>query len=217
MVTAGLVLRSRHLAAPTAGELLLLDAAERTQAAAMVPAAAERFLAGRVAQRHFVAELLRVQPTELAAAYHCPTCGNGAEVNHGRPGYQIAGEQAPLALSTSRAAGWILLAAVLHPGPGVRLGVDIEDPAATSFAGFGAVALTAAERDVLAPLAGSALLAAQARLWARKEAWLKMTGQGLLTPPAEVDVLARPGLRDLSPAETGLPAFLAAAVVLHRP
>ena len=87
-----------------------------------------------------------------------------------------------------RAAGWTLLAAVVDPEPGQRLGVDVEDPARTDFEGFDAVVLTPAERLDLAGLAGGSLLQARARLWARKEAWLKMTGTGLLTAPDTVDV-----------------------------
>ena len=57
-------------------------------------------------------------------------------------------------LSLSRAAGWILLAAVTDPGPGQRLGVDVEDPQRLDFDGFDAVALTAAERRAVASLHG---------------------------------------------------------------
>jgi len=83
--------------------------------------------------------------------------------------------------------------------------------------------LTPAELRHLAGLHGIALLRGRARLWARKEAWLKMLGTGLQTAPDTLDVLddapqtgvnGRPGLRDLSAAETGLPAELVAAVAL---
>ena len=90
---------------------------------------------------------------------------------------------APLLLSLSRAAGWTLLAAVVDPEPGLRLGIDVEDPARTDFDGFDDVVLTPAERRDLAGLAGIALLQARARLWARKEAWLKMTGHGAADGP----------------------------------
>ena len=139
-------------------------------------------------------------------------------VSHGRPGYLLRGAPAPLLLSLSRAAGWTLLAAVVDPEPGLRLGIDAEDPARTDFEGFDAVVLTPAERLDLAGLSGASLLQARARLWARKEAWLKMTGTGLQTAPHTVDVLAggkgSTRLRDLPPAETGLPANLVAAVAL---
>jgi 4'-phosphopantetheinyl transferase len=192
----------------------VLDASELARARAMEPAAGDRFLAGRLAQRLFAAELLAVPATQLAASYSCPRCGAGPDVSHGRPGYLLRGVPAPLALSLSRAAGWTLLAAVVDPGPGLRLGVDVEDPVRTGFDGFPALALSAAEQHSLRALAGGDLLAARARLWARKEAWLKMTGDGLRTAPSSVDVLARAEVRDLDPAGTGLPARPAAAVAL---
>ena len=125
----------------------------------------------------------------------------------------------PLLLSLSRAAGWTLLAGVVEPDRGEQLGIDVEDPARADFDGFDDVVLTPAEQRHLAGLAGIALLQGRARLWARKEAWLKMLGTGLQTAPDTLDVLApavngRAGLRDLPPAETGLPADLVAAVAL---
>lgn len=195
----------------------LLDGVELTRARAMSPAAGTAFLAGRLAQRRFAAELLSVPAEELTVAYSCPRCGTGPELGHGRPGYSYRRAPLPLALSLSRAAGWTLLAAVVDAAPGTRLGADMEDPGRTGFDGFDGVALTPAERQTLRDVTAQLLPAARARLWARKEAWLKMTGDGLRTAPSTVDVSGRPGLRDLDPAETGLPAHLAAAVALSLP
>lgn len=195
----------------------LLDGVELARAKALAPAAGSAFLAGRLAQRKFAAELLSVPAAELTVAYSCPRCGPGPELGHGRPGYSYRGAPVPLALSLSRAAGWTLLAAVVDASPGTRLGVDMEDPEQTGFDGFDGIALTPAERRTLRDVTAELLPAARARLWARKEAWLKMTGEGLLTAPSGVDVRDRPGLRDLDPAETGLPPHLAAAVALSVP
>ncbi|TLM84987.1 4'-phosphopantetheinyl transferase superfamily protein [Pseudarthrobacter sp. NamE2] len=192
----------------------LLDGPELARAQAMEPASRSRFLAGRLAQRRFAAELLGVRGSRLVAAYSCPRCGTGPGITHGRPGYLLDGGPAPLVLSLSRAAGWTLLAAVAGPPDSCRLGVDVEDPARTGFDGFPALALTHAEQQVVGHLSGGALLAGRARLWARKEAVLKMTGDGLRTAPSSLDVLQRNDVRDLLPAETGLPARLAAAVAL---
>lgn len=204
--------------------LELLDAAELDRAAAMMPGPRAVFLSGRLAQRRFAAELLDVPPSELRASYDCRRCGTGSGVSHGRPGYSLAGSAGtdptgasaavPLLLSLSRASGWTLLAAVIDPEPGLRLGIDVEDPARMDFDGFDAVALVPAERQGLRGLSGPALLRERARLWTRKEAWLKMTGEGLRTAPETLDVLHRSGLRELAPAETGLPADLAAAVAV---
>ncbi len=120
----------------------------------------------------------------------------------------------PLALSLARSSGWILLGAVVAPPAGLTLGVDLEDPARLAFDGFDALALTTAERAALAGLSGQALLQERARLWARKEAWLKMTGEGLTRAPDTVDVLLRPDIRDLAAGEAGLPRNFRAAVAL---
>jgi 4'-phosphopantetheinyl transferase len=171
----------------------------------MTPRTRADFLAGRLAQRRFAAGLLGVPASDLTAWYSCPRCGTGADISHGRPGYLLRGEAVPLLLSLSRAAGWTLLAGVVDPVPGQCLGID--------------VVLTPAEQRHLVGLDGISLLRGRARLWARKEAWLKMLGTGLQTAPDTLDVLAsnvngRAGLRDLPPAETGLPADLVAAVAL---
>ena len=197
----------------------LLDSAELERAGAMTARTRKDFLAGRLAQRRFAASLLGVPASDLTAWYSCPRCGTGANISHGRPGYRLAGEAAPLLLSLSRAAGWTLLAGVVDPEPGQRLGVDVEDPARADFDGFDDVVLTPAEQRHLAGLDGVPLLRGRARLWARKEAWLKMVGTGLQTAPDTLDVLGshvngHAGLRDLPPAESGLPAQLVAAVAV---
>jgi 4'-phosphopantetheinyl transferase len=184
-------------------------------------------VSGRLAQRRFAADLLDVPASELRVRYHCPRCGTGPGVSHGRPGYSWSGSAGasatepntavPLLLSLSRAAGWTLLAAVVDPAPGLRLGIDVEDPGRLDFDGFDAVALAPAERQSLRGLSGEALRRGRAGLWTRKEAWLKMTGEGLERAPETFDVLHRSGIRDLAPAETGLPADLVAAVALSRP
>ncbi|MET4095669.1 4'-phosphopantetheinyl transferase superfamily protein [Arthrobacter sp. UYCu712] len=192
----------------------LLDAVERERADAMLPGPRAVFLSGRLAQRRFAAELSDEPAAALTVDYACPRCGQGAGVSHGRPGYTLRGSALPLSLSLARAPGWILLAAVIDPAPGLRIGVDVEDPARMDFAGFDSVALTPAEHQGLGGLPGPELLRGRARFWARKEAWLKMTGEGLRTPPDTLDVLHRAGIRDLTPAETGLPGNLAAAVAV---
>jgi 4'-phosphopantetheinyl transferase len=190
----------------------LLDDVELGRAWGLEPGPRAAFLAGRLAQRRFAAELLGVPPSDLTAAYDCPRCGPGSP--HGRPGYTLNGAPAPLLLSLSRSAGWVLLAAVPDPAPGLRLGVDVQDPAGTDFDGFDEVALGPAERESLRGLSGGKLLTGRARLWARKEAWLKLCGTGLRIAPDTVEVLHHPGIRDLTPAESGLPARFAAAVAL---
>ncbi|WAH97989.1 4'-phosphopantetheinyl transferase family protein [Arthrobacter sp. MMS18-M83] len=187
----------------------------------MAPLLRSEFLASRVAQQNFAATLLGLPASKLRAAYECPDCGSGPHIVHGRPGYLLDGGPAPLVLSASRASGWVLFAAVVHPEPGLRLGADLESAAGTEFAGFDGVALTPRERRHLDALDAGHRALERARLWARKEAWLKMAGVGLRVDPNSLDVLERPGLWDVElPASADgqdLPAGLAGAVALTAP
>ena len=94
----------------------LLDGAELGRARAMTPRTRQDFLAGRLAQRRFAAGLLGVPASDLTAWYSCPRCGTGPDISHGRPGYLLRGQAAPLLLSLSRAAGW-----TLWPGSWTRI------------------------------------------------------------------------------------------------
>ncbi|MGO4591979.1 4'-phosphopantetheinyl transferase family protein [Paenarthrobacter sp. 2TAF44] len=161
--------------------------------------AREEFIAGRVALHRFAASLLGVSPNRLNPDYHCPQCGQGKD--HGRPGFMLDGVPAPLALSASKAQGWVLLAGVVHLTLGLRLGVDLEATDQAAFVGFDDVALTEGEKHFLASIPDNQRAGQRAQLWARKEARLKMTGEGLRRNPAEVDVLECPGLRDLNSSD----------------
>ncbi|WP_091466536.1 4'-phosphopantetheinyl transferase family protein [Paenarthrobacter nitroguajacolicus] len=174
------------------------------------PADRDEFIAGRLAVLRFAASLLEVDSARLVPDYHCPQCGPGQD--HGRPGFMLDGVPAPLALSASRASGWVLLAGVVHPTDGLRLGVDLESVDGVGFGGFDDVALTSNEQRFLASVPESEQTRQRARLWARKEAWLKMTGEGLRNNPAELEVLDLPGLRDVTDAK--LPDRLVAALAL---
>ncbi|MFF1255062.1 4'-phosphopantetheinyl transferase family protein [Pseudarthrobacter sp. NPDC058329] len=191
--------------------------ADARRAAAMEPGAAARFLAGRAALRLFAGSVLGIPAAQLQAAYSCPQCGSGPDLSHGRPGFTHHGGPVPLLLSMARAGNWVLLAGLTKPVAGERLGVDVENPELLGFEGFEDVALAESEKPALAGLQGAALLRERARLWTRKEAWLKMTGDGLRTDPRDVPVLDRPELTDLPSAATGLPASLVAAVALGKP
>ncbi len=192
----------------------LLEPVEAARAAALEPGARARFVSGRAALRRFAADLLELPAGDLQVCYSCPRCGSGPGLAHGRPGYTRRGEPLPLLLSMARTQQWILLAGLPVPGAGMRLGVDAEDPSRLDFDGFDAVALSVAERRAVERLSGQDLLRERARLWARKEAWLKMTGEGLRADPRTVEVLGKPGIADLNPADSGLPDSLVAAVAL---
>lgn len=193
---------------------LRLHPSEERRARAMEPVAAARFRAGRLALRQFAADLADVPASTLVPDYFCPHCGPEGDRAHGRPRYGLDGSPLPMLLSLARTNGWVLLAGLPEPAPGQQLGVDAEDSAAVEFPGFDAIALTPAEAACVAAEPPELRDAARARLWVRKEAWLKMTGTGLRTAPAAVDVRMLPGLRDVSATETGLPGHLSAAVAL---
>ncbi|SEJ26613.1 4'-phosphopantetheinyl transferase [Arthrobacter sp. yr096] len=198
----------------TSGQIQQLGppALERANSLAK-PEDRDEFVAGRIALWHFAASLLDVDPTRLVPDYRCPQCGPGQD--HGRPGFMLDAGPAPLALSASRASGWVLLAGVVHPADGFRLGVDLEAISGVGFDGFDGVALTAAEKEFLVSIREQDHARQRARLWARKEAWLKMTGEGLRQSPAEVDVLDRPGLQDVNAVNNrDLPEGFVAALAL---
>ncbi|WP_253182734.1 4'-phosphopantetheinyl transferase superfamily protein [Arthrobacter sp. SW1] len=184
------------VAAPP-GVLAAVHAAAGERAAAFVQERGRsEFLAGRAALLLFAAGLLDVDPARLEARYDCPRCGPDA--GHGRPAFLLDGGAAPLLLSASRAVGRVLLAGVVHPEPGVRLGTDLEDSTKVAFDGFDGVALTARERAWVQGLPSDEQALGRARLWARKEAWLKRSGDGLRRDPATVEVLELQGLADIA-------------------
>ncbi|MCA4134679.1 4'-phosphopantetheinyl transferase superfamily protein [Arthrobacter sp. M4] len=198
----------------------VLSPAEQERARAMAPQARVAFVSRRLAQRTFAAALLDVPPSALQACYSCPNCGAGVEVAHGRPGYLLDGVPAPLLLSVSQAGGWFLLAALLDAPVGMALGADLEHVDGTLFPGFDGVALTEAERRRVQGLPLEVRDLERTRLWARKEAWLKMTGSGLRSRPEDLDVLERPGLADLDLGQwrsVGLPTGFAAAIAVTGP
>jgi 4'-phosphopantetheinyl transferase len=86
------------------------------------------------------------------------------------------------------------------------------------FAGFDDVALTPAERQVLAGLPPDRAALWRTAAWARKEALLKARGTGLRVDPASVEAFAEPAdgsvLIELDTAGLGLPAGFAAALAV---
>lgn len=209
---------------PPAVMLAALDGPERGRAARTGDAGRRAsFVAGRYTQRLLAAELLGVSPSRLTSRSTCPSCradgSGGGSADHGRPGYALDGEPVPLALSLSRAPGFVLLAALdpCGPGPTPALGVDLESVLGTAFDGFDDVALTDAERHLVGGLPARHRAAARTRLWTRKEALVKALGTGFTdSDPGTVQVLGDRRIRDVSDVD-GIalePAGLAAAVAV---
>lgn len=95
----------------------------------------------------------------------------------------VAGPGGPPGLSANIShAGGEVVAAVAR---GASVGVDVEEHAATAFAGFDDIALSPAERAAVALLPARLRPRARTEFWVRKEAVLKALGVGLRGNPAE--------------------------------
>lgn len=198
--------------------LSVLDDVERHRAAQSANAALRTsFIAGRYLLRALAAELCDVEPARLTSSYRCAVCTPARGTSdHGQPGYSLDGATLPLALSLSRASGYVLLAALPDSGE-ARIGVDLETMQDASFAGFDEVALTANELNVVAGLQPGQQSTARARLWARKEALVKALGTGFAgRDPNTLDVLGDSRIRDVHrvDATTAVPDELVAAVAV---
>lgn len=127
-------------------------------------------LSGSAAGEPLLRELLTVatgRPDhEHVLVRRCSRCGGP----HGRP----VAEGTALHVSNSRSGG-IGAAAATVAG---AVGIDLQEQAATTFAGFAEVALAPGER--------AAGPAQRARTWARKEAVLKALGLGLTVDPRDL-------------------------------
>jgi 4'-phosphopantetheinyl transferase len=128
--------------------------------------------------RRVLAERLGVDPTSLRFERHCPTCGSD---QHGKP--RIAGH-----LDLHMSLSYTDRLAVLALSKDGEVGVDVEDLTEADFDGFEAVTLAAEEVAGFEGYLGDELLAGRAQVWARKEAVLKATGDGLVVDPTEVVV-----------------------------
>lgn len=158
----------------------------------------DRFRTAWVLARQILSAHLGVAPESLEFVRRCRTCG---ETGHGKPALV---DGAPWEFSLSHAGGWVLLA-VSNVGP---VGVDIEAASAT-FA------------EIAAMVRGPGEAADDLhRLWVRKEAVLKATGDGLAVPMSSFTISpltwpADPPLADrLALADLVVPAGYAAAVAV---
>lgn len=156
--------------------LELLDARERERAARK--SHPDPFVTAHALLRRLVADETGLDPRLLAFERRCATCGTD---RHGKP--HVVGMR-DVFVSVSYGEH-LAVAAVTRLG---QVGVDVEALESADFDGFGSVTLDATESAPLDALTGHDLLAARARIWARKESILKATGHGLVVDPSQVVV-----------------------------
>ncbi|GAB2786605.1 4'-phosphopantetheinyl transferase family protein [Streptomyces daliensis] len=154
-------------------DVAVLDETERARGAAFAaPRDARRYLAAHVLLRHLLAARLGVTPREVPLERAaCPNCGRG----HGRPRVPAAG--APH-FSLSHSGGLVLVAVADKP-----VGADVQRAPASATADVCAGRLHPDERAELARTPHERRGEHFARIWARKEAYLKGLGTGLCRPP----------------------------------
>lgn len=169
------VWRARLSEAPARGAGLLDDQERGRLGALHREEDRSRFLLGSVLVRLVAGACQGVPPDRVAVDRRCPDCGRP----HGR--VRVAG----LHLSVSHSGGCVLVAG-LREAP---VGVDVErvDPG-LDVAGVVPLTLAPSEEAALCTVDESRQAAAFARYWCRKEALVKMTGDGLRTPLGSVVV-----------------------------
>lgn len=140
------------------------------------------FITAHALLRSLVGDETGVNPRALVFEKRCATCGTD---RHGKP--HVVGMR-DIHVSVSYGER-MAVAAVTNLG---EVGVDVEELVSADFDGFNSVTLDDVEAAHLEGLDGDALLAARARMWARKEAILKATGHGLVVDPSQV-VVSPPG------------------------
>lgn len=127
-----------------------------------------------------VAETSTLPVSEVEVAQRCETCGSS---EHGRPFVTAPPNLTGVVRVSLSRAGELTVVAVSWAGP---VGIDVEEIAAVRRAGFDDVAFTAAERSELGGLTAADADHARAVFWTRKEAALKLTGEGLRVDPLHV-------------------------------
>ncbi|MGH3518195.1 MAG: 4'-phosphopantetheinyl transferase family protein [Haloechinothrix sp.] len=174
---------------PPAPEFLaLLDPTEQARYQAYRKQADQRrFLTGRVLAKTVLAGLLGTSPEQVAFDATCEDCGKP----HGRP--RVIGSPRPIELSISHSGDRVGLAVTA----GAPVGLDVEVTSRKSIEGLVDYALNERERAAIHQLAQQDREDAFFAYWARKEALMKASGQGLRIP-----------LRDLTLSAPGEPVRL---------
>jgi 4'-phosphopantetheinyl transferase len=174
---------------PRPGDLALLDGDERARADRFVRAVSRaQFVGAHAALRRRLGDLLSVDPRSLRfAPSRCMRCGGP----HGKP--VLAGDHAGrLHFSLSHSGLAVAVAAGDAP-----VGVDLEEVRPRAATDLAARFFSEDERRLVAGAADPG--AAFVRLWTRKEALLKATGEGITGGLASVPALSPPGADPTAP------------------
>ncbi|WP_308363455.1 4'-phosphopantetheinyl transferase superfamily protein [Streptomyces sp. ISL-86] len=161
--------------------LPLLDAAERDRAGRLLrPGDRQRYLASHLGLRVLLGGYLGLSPEKVSLVREdCPCCGGP----HGRPA--VAGGALHFSLSHSNDVAYLAFA-------GVPVGVDVEGIPGAAVVDDVLTSLHPAETAELTALPEPERRAALARVWSRKEAYLKATGTGLALGVADPYVGSAP-------------------------
>jgi 4'-phosphopantetheinyl transferase len=159
----------------------LLSYGERQRAASIRDGAEKaRFATGRALLRLLLAERLYVQPSFVPIGYSCRVCGGR---HHGKP--LLLGVRARDRFSIAHAGGRVGVALTTARSVGIDVEVD-RDPGDPQRLALARLALSPTERPAYERLPAVARGRAMTLWWARKEAVLKATGDGLAISPAAV-------------------------------
>jgi 4'-phosphopantetheinyl transferase len=151
----------------------VLDDAERMRAAKFAPGAVRgrvRYVAAHVALRHVLSSYVGRLPAELQfGRARCPRC----DAPHGRP--ILVGPQSTPHFSLSHSGEYALVGVAAHP-----IGVDVESVPVAGTVDAVVGRLHPAERAEIQSSAPEDRPRAFARIWCRKEAYLKAVGIGVV-------------------------------------
>lgn len=161
---------------PLAGCTELLDTGERVRMRRLaLEADRRRYVAAHVLARMVVSRYVDRHPADLRLVARCATCGGP----HGKP--RLEGHTTALELSLSHSTDRVVVAVA---GAGVSVGVDVEKVEdSLDHARLAKDVLAPVEQRAMGRLPPAERGAGFFRYWVRKEAVLKATGDGLLSPP----------------------------------
>jgi 4'-phosphopantetheinyl transferase len=161
--------------------IALLDRGEHEKLARLRRASDRaRYVAAHALLRLLVARRWGIDPTAVEVRATCTRCCG----NHGRPTVTPPPGHQTLHVSIAHAGDRVVVAATAL-GP---VGVDVEVDSCADFAGFDGVSLAESERRELTSMSSGQQLTGRTRIWVRKEAVLKATGDGLSVDPRRVVV-----------------------------